>query len=108
MDTLTGGIGNDSLYGGAGNDVYLFTGNFGHDWIVADPSNPNSQDKVQFMGLAHNKVTGKLSGSELVLTYGSGNNVTIDDWNVSVNNLLNSFQFTDGLYSWSTTGWKVK
>ena len=106
-DSLYGYGGNDSLKGGAGNDLYVFSGSFGHDWIMADPSNPNSLDKVQFVGLTHSKVTGKLSGSDLVLTYGSGNNVTIDDWNVSVKNRLNIFQFTDGLYSHTGTIWKA-
>ena len=70
--------------------------------------NPNSREKAQFMGLTHSKVTGVVSGNDLVLTVGSGNDVRIDDWNVSAANRLNSFQFTDGLYSWSTTGWKTK
>ena len=107
VDTLTGGLGNDTLYGGAGNDVYSFSGAFGHDWIGIDGTNPNSQDKVQFAGLTHSRVTAALQGNDLVLTYGAGNDVRIDEWNASANNRLNSFQFTDGVYSYTGTAWKL-
>lgn len=33
MDELDGGEGSDYLYGGAGSDTYVFTGDFGNDWI---------------------------------------------------------------------------
>src|SRR5690606_4565961 len=32
-DELDGGEGRDYLYGGAGSDTYVFTGDFGNDWI---------------------------------------------------------------------------
>lgn len=32
-DQLDGGEGRDYLYGGAGSDTYVFTGDFGNDWI---------------------------------------------------------------------------
>ena len=34
VDTLDGGDGSDYLYGGAGADTYVFSGDFGSDWIV--------------------------------------------------------------------------
>ena len=108
VDWLYGSSGNDKLYGGAGNDVYSFSANFGHDFIGIDGTNPNSKDKVQFVGLTHNQVTAALSGNDLVLTYGSGNNVTLDEWKASVNNRLNSFQFADGVYSYTGTTWKLR
>ena len=76
-------------------------------WNPFDGINPNSQDKVEFAGLKHTQVTGALSGNDLVLTYGSGNNVTLDEWKASANNRLNSFQFTDGVYGYNGTGWKL-
>ena len=70
------------LYGGAGVDVYSFLGGFdgfGHDWIGIDGTNPNSQDKVKFADLKNSLVTATLQGNDLVLTYGAGNDVRIDE-----------------------------
>ena len=104
---LSGGLGDDSLYGGDGNDLYWFSGNIGHDWIAVDALHGNAEDKVQFLGLTHNQVTGALSGNDLVLTYGGGNDVTIEDWNVSAADQLNSFHFTDGWYGFTGANWKL-
>ena len=106
-DSLVGGAGNDTMCGGAGVDLYSFSGAFGHDWIGIDGTNPNSQDKVQFAGLTHSQVTAALQGNDLMLTYGTGNDVRIDEWKASANNRLNTFQFTDGAYSYTGTAWKV-
>ena len=108
-DMLNGGNGNDFLLGGAGNDVYSFTGSFGHDWIAADGSNPNSKDKVVFTGLSHGQVTWALSGIDLIVSYGSVHDVTIEAWNLSAAERLNRFQFSDGLYSVNVggAGWKA-
>ena len=107
-DVLDGGTGADSLFGGGGIDVYLFTGNFGKDWIGVDGASSNSQDRVRFLSLSHSQVTGSVAlNGDLVLSYGTGNQVTIDDWNLSAGNRLNAFQFTDGWYSFTGSVWKT-
>ena len=112
-DTLYGGSGNTTLYGGAGNDAY-FCGYYAaeQNLILVDGVNPNSQDRVQFVGLTHTQVAAMLSpglwGNDLVLWYGPGNELRIDEWNTSPNNRLNTFQFVDGVYSFTGTAWKLK
>ncbi len=51
VDTLNGGLDNDSLYGGAGADVYNFTGDFGSDTVLdADGLGSLWVDGVQLSG----------------------------------------------------------
>ena len=106
-DYLGGGNGNDTLRGGADHDMYSFTGSFGHDWIEADVLNANSQDAIQFIGIGHNQVSASLSGSNLLVSYGAGNDVTIEGWGASPDNQLNWFRFSDGTYVWNGSGWQA-
>ena len=94
-DWLNGEEGNDTLYGGEGNDTYAFFGLFGKDFIGAD-ENPNSHDVVVFEELNHEVIIVSLYGDNLLLSFGAGNSVTIENWNLGGGDALNQFRFTDG------------
>ena len=65
-DTLNGGKGNDTLTGGAGNDVFVYASGQGTD-VITDYA---TGDKIKITGAKISKTS--VSGSDVILTVGSG------------------------------------
>ena len=66
-DTLIGGKGNDTLMGGSGNDIFVYSNGDGND-VIADFT--SGQDKIKITGAKISKTS--VSGSDVILTVGSG------------------------------------
>ncbi|RWM91243.1 MAG: calcium-binding protein, partial [Mesorhizobium sp.] len=74
IDTLNGGIGNDALNGGSGNDTYVFNSGDGFDTI----SENGGTDTIQLgAGLTAANVTFNVSGNDLLITYGAGDQIKL-------------------------------
>lgn len=82
-DILIGGLGNDYLNGGKGGDIYRIARGDGKDIIDDDDSTPGETDTVEFTDLRPSDITDVLrmnDGWDLVLRYGSGDQVTIKNY----------------------------
>ena len=66
-NSIKGGKGTDTLTGGAGNDVFVYASGDGNDIITDYTAN---QDKIKITGAKISKTS--LSGSDVILTVGSG------------------------------------
>lgn len=97
-DSLTGGTGNDFLQGDNGADTYLLGSTDGIDEIN-NYDTDNSVDNVNFTNLAAIDVTGVYQAyntNNLVLQYGNGSQVTLDNYFDSNKDYrVDKFQFTD-------------
>jgi Ca2+-binding RTX toxin-like protein len=98
-DRLTGGVGNDYLQGNAGADTYVFSKIDGQDEIYNYDSD-NSVDVVQFIDLASTGITAIFRSANtynLVLQYGAGGQLTIDNYFYQIDPAyrVNQFQFTN-------------
>ncbi len=124
-DTISGGNGNDNLWGGAGadrltggtgQDTYVFGKSEGSDVITSSSS--NYEDKILFnTGVKLSDLTVKLLSNssgykDLVISCGSTDSITVQNWNYSSGTQLNTVQFasdsskykltmTNGVASWS-------
>jgi Ca2+-binding RTX toxin-like protein len=49
-DMVNGGSGNDTLGGGIGDDIFVFAGNFGHDWVT-DFETTNDAERIDLAGV---------------------------------------------------------
>ncbi|MEW6351947.1 MAG: calcium-binding protein [Thermodesulfobacteriota bacterium] len=99
-DTLLGGTGSDTLWGDAGGDTYLVGVGAGQDLIVEYDPTPGAQDVVRFTDVRSDELTsiGK-SGYDLVMTYGTGDTLTVQ-WQLNPNSDLyrvEAFEFADGV-----------
>ena len=72
-NTLTGNAGSNVLTGGAGNDTYSFTGQFGNDTI----SDSSGTDKIVVTGKTVLQSASR-DGNDLVLDFSSGT-ITVDN-----------------------------
>ena len=99
-ETLIGGLGDDSLSGGSGSDTYIFSTGDGQDTIM---DSDYSADVISFANVASNKVTVSEINGALVLTYGPGDSVTIQNYFTGDDSYRaeNTFQFSDKVV------WKV-
>ncbi|WP_137924497.1 calcium-binding protein [Cupriavidus sp. 2SB] len=80
-DILIGGIGDDTLDGGAGSDTFVFSKGFGQDTVVQSDSAVGRVDQLQFTDLNTSDVDSvSRSGSDLVLSFNSGDSVTLKDF----------------------------
>ena len=98
-ETLSGGLGDDNLWGmggadyligGAGVDTYWFGGTDGADTIAAATN--NNQDVVYFWK-GGSDFTTTLNGDNLVISFGGSDSLTIVDWNKTDGSKLNNFDF---------------
>ncbi|WP_146054491.1 beta strand repeat-containing protein, partial [Methylovulum psychrotolerans] len=98
-DTLAGGTGNDYLQGNDGLDTYVFGIGDGQDEVY-NYDTDNSTDTVQFTNLALSGLTALFEDGNygLVFQYGSGDQVTIDNYFYfsDINWQVNQVQFTGG------------
>lgn len=95
-DTLAGDTGNDLLMGGRNDDIYIFRAGDGQDTI--DNSGGGS-DELHFEGIDFNQVASGLmkSGNNLVLNIGGGSDtVTLKDWFLGGDNVVDSITFASG------------
>jgi len=103
-DTLIGGTGNDSLVGAAGDDTYLFNQGDGADVIydVDWSYNPSADVLKLGAGITAEKTTVTRSGYDLVLNFGQGDQVTLQNHLVGSYYQVEKIQFADGVV-WGLT-----
>ncbi|MDK2126924.1 calcium-binding protein, partial [Parachitinimonas caeni] len=93
-DTLDGGAGNDSLIGGAGSDTYRF--NLGDNWdFITDDTSNGARNVASFgAGIAVTDLKVSLSGSDLIVQYGTGGDgIQITNGEAGA---ISEFRFADG------------
>jgi len=96
-DVLDGGLGDDDLYGERGSDTYVFSGDFGYDY-VEDYDRAYGSDVVRFEQVRSNAVSWSRSGNHLVISVtGSANRVKILDYFYSQAYRIEQIQFADGV-----------
>lgn len=105
QNTLEGGKGNDTLYGGFGDDTYVFNLGDGTDTIIerrqgeAYSNVEASNDTLAFgEGIVTDDLTFIRSGSDLLIRHTNGSDsITVQNWFAgSAHYQLNLFSFADG------------
>ena len=108
--TLWGGVGgNDTLKGGSGNTAYYFGVDEGNDVIM----NTKSTDKVMLYSVGVDDVASSaLNGSTMTITLNSGDTLRVQGMS---DESVNTFILTDGTYTYdysqrntNTKGWTWK
>jgi Ca2+-binding RTX toxin-like protein len=106
-DTITGGLGNDDLNGGASNDLYVFNAGDGTDRIFEGGSNTWSggSDTLQFgAGLNSTNLVLARSGNSITLSFtGQAGSVYLDGEFSGYTAGVETIRFGDGV-TWSTAG----
>jgi len=111
-DLMVGGTGNDNFKGNSngyayGNDTYQFSKGDGSDTINDYDLTVGNMDTIQFMDVASTELTGVYnSGGNLVITYGSSDQVTINSY-FQTSSQIEQFKFSDGV-TWSVADIKTK
>ena len=100
-DRLIGGDGNDYLKGGAGSDIYIFSGNFGHDVINNDDASDNREDIIRFTdNISQDDLIFRRTGNSLVIRTRQGDNsITVQNHfqnNERGNYQVDFIEFADG------------
>jgi Ca2+-binding RTX toxin-like protein len=99
-DILFGGTGNDRLEGNAGNDTYVFRKGDGEDIVNNYDAASAAIDAIRFEDAARDELTGVFrDGGDLILTYGTNDKLTIDNFYLSASYQIDRFIFTDGTLS---------
>ncbi len=105
-DTLNGGKGNDILQGMGGADIYYFAKGDGQDSVYAYTYDGNF-DTVRFTDVASTEIAAvsrhyiDAYNDSLVLSYGSGDVLTVQNAFIT-NNQLGQIQFSDGVvWTWA-------
>ncbi|MBB4819807.1 Ca2+-binding RTX toxin-like protein [Pseudomonas alcaligenes] len=106
-DTLVGGQGNDVLNGGAGNNTFVFARGDGSDIIkgFSDQTASKLNTLLFAEGIRPEDVSSYRSGSSLVLTIGTDDKVTIENFfysaaTASSSSPVQTIRFADGT-EWS-------
>jgi Ca2+-binding RTX toxin-like protein len=99
---LTGGKGRDILYGGVGNDTYFFNLGDGidkiYDYDMGANTTSGGNDTVKFgTGITKSSVALFKSGSDFILSYGAGDQITLANQSIS-NNVIEKVTLSDGNY----------
>ncbi|MEM7701534.1 MAG: calcium-binding protein [Pseudomonadota bacterium] len=106
-DTIEAGLGDDYLFGGEGNDTYIYNRGDGNDEIRED-NNDSSGDKLELRGIDPSNVSVARAGNHAVLTIaesapgvGDGGVLTLQNTiNGRYAGGINSILFDDGT-TWS-------
>jgi Ca2+-binding RTX toxin-like protein len=94
-DLLDGGAGSDILRGGGGGDTYVLRAGSGEDFI-GERDAAGSLDTVRFEGIASTGLRGLArQGDSLVIDYGDGDRLTVQDYFLGAAHQIERFQFTD-------------
>ena len=98
-DTLDGGAGDDSMFESSGSNTFLLRVGSGRDSIsLAENTTANKVDVIRFEDVASTALTGvQRVGANLVLSYGSGDSVTLVSFYSSAASKFSSLQFADGV-----------
>jgi len=102
-DLIVGGTGNDNFKGNSngyayGNDTYQFSKGDGVDVISDNDPTAGNIDTVQLMDVASTELTGIYnSGGNLIITYGSSDQVTINGYFNQAATQIEQFKFSDGV-----------
>jgi Ca2+-binding RTX toxin-like protein len=99
-DLIDGGHGNDTLIGNGGDDVYYFEPGDGSDVIRNGDSDETSVDRIVFAdGIAPANVELSRNNDDLVLNYGTSDQLTISDFFVGEGKSaagIDAAEFSDG------------
>ncbi len=107
-DTLDGGTGNDALNDAAGNDTYLFATGSGIDRVSDYDTTVGNTDVVQFGDVASTAITSlERKGADLVLKYGSSDQVSVANYFSNVGYQVEQFKFSDGV-TWDQAAIKAR
>jgi|GEM_PF-1296739 len=106
-DILNGGLGNDNLEGGSGEDTYIIAKIDGQD-VIYNYDTDGSLDAVTFTDVASTAVTVSRSNNgnyDLILTYGTSGQLTVQGYFEDANQYVNEFRFSDGVvWGWQQIG----
>ncbi|QID18144.1 hypothetical protein G3580_11150 [Nitrogeniibacter mangrovi] len=95
-DVLDGGTGDDSLYGGNGNDVYVLRIGNGHDIINNYDASAGRIDTIRFADVASTDIVAlRGSGYNLMIDYGSGDSITVQNHFLANYYALDQIEFSD-------------
>jgi Ca2+-binding RTX toxin-like protein len=76
IDILNGGLGDDTLIGGSGSDTFAFGSNWGND-IITDFDPTNEKIDIAAAGLTYADLAISQAGSDVLVSDGSGNTITL-------------------------------
>lgn len=97
-DLLIGGAGNDILKGDTGNDTYTLRRGDGTDLITDFDATAGNVDEVQFMDVASTELSAvEAKGNDLVLKYGSNDQLTITNYFANASYRVEQIRFSDGV-----------
>jgi Ca2+-binding RTX toxin-like protein len=106
-DQLIGGLGDDLLDGGLGNDTYVFDAGFGSDTILFNPLVDNdfdtAFDQIRFSaGILAEDITVNRVGNNAVLSFPSGDTLTLEAHFLDSSRKIDRIVFGDGTiwYPW--------
>lgn len=98
-DIITGNRGNDKINGGTGDDTYIFNLGDGHDTVIDKNLTPDAinLDIIKFgAGIKKGSLEISRTADDLVLTVDANNSITIQNWFVSNDYLIEKIEFNDG------------
>ncbi|MBP5954022.1 calcium-binding protein [Pseudomonas sp. P42] len=101
-DTLIGGLGNDKLAGGNGSDTYVFSRGDGQD-TVTEAGVTLNVDVIRFTDVKSTDISGfeRPNPYDLVLRYGTGDVINIQNYFSGADSSVEEFHFSDGVI-WTT------
>ena len=80
-DLFTSSAGDDTLFGGAGSDTYLFAKGHHHDVVTDSKQNTRDVDSTQFTDTGVQDLWFSRSNSHLMISeIGSNDSVILDNW----------------------------
>jgi Ca2+-binding RTX toxin-like protein len=95
-DLLDGGTGNEMLTGSDGDDTYVFRVGSGQDVVNAYDTNTGRIDTIQFADVKSTELRSlRRVGNDLVLNYGTVDQVTIQNYYFNSYYTVQQFKFSD-------------
>ena len=97
VNIFNGGGGDDTLKGGAFDDIYLFNLGGGHDTIVGTGKNDGSTDVLRFgAGISKGDLKISAEGNDLLITHSNGSDqVRVKDWYLGDGYQFENVEFVD-------------